>query len=302
MSSLARVGMTARKGRNDLTDFKARLDEVEKLGVDTIELPTYDLDLIVGGKIFQPHLAIVRDACKGRRVSYSVHGPLSINLCDEPFRLPRHFEVLQASLEVAAELGGTNYVLHAGWINRPCNAEGIEAAYLRQRDWLAKAGEVAKQLGQMICVECLFDWERGKLETPVASRLAMELAAVGHPNIAATIDFSHAHLEMGMRGGDVVPEVKALAPFARHLHIHDSFGRPDDFYLYSEGEQLAYGAGDIHLPVGWGSTPWDGILRECTFPAGVVFNIELAERYWHFAQETVDRTRAMAERARIANA
>lgn len=302
MSKPARVGMTVRKGKNDLSDFKACLDEVEGFGVDTIELPTYDLDLVVGGKPFAPHLRIVREACAGRRVGFSVHGPLSINFCDEPFRLPRHFEVLVASLDVAAELGATNYVLHAGWVAKPCNAEGIAAAYQRQREWLSRAGETARKLGLLVCVECLFDWKWGKLETPTASRLAAELVAVGHPNVAATVDFSHAHLEMGLRGGDVVPEVKALAPLASHLHIHDSFGRPDDFYLYSEGEQLAYGAGDIHLPVGWGSTPWDDILAECTFPAGVVFNIELAERYWHFARETVERTRAMAARARLANA
>ena len=45
---------------------------------------------------------------------YSVHGPLAINFMDESFRLPRHFEVLEASLEVAAEVGAENYVVHSG--------------------------------------------------------------------------------------------------------------------------------------------------------------------------------------------
>ena len=41
-------------------------------------------------------------------------------------------------------------------------------------------------------------------------------------------------------------------------------------------------------------------MAECTFPEGVLFNIELKQRYWYAAQETVDATRAMAASARIA--
>ena len=41
-------------------------------------------------------------------------------------------------------------------------------------------------------------------------------------------------------------------------------------------------------------------MAECTFPEGVLFNIELKPRYWYAAQETVDATRAMAASARVA--
>ena len=69
--------------------------------------------------------------------------------------------------------------------------------------------------------------------------------------------------------------------------------------MFSEGERLAYGHGDLHLPVGWGDIPWDRLMEVCLFPPGVLFNIELKERYWYVAQETVDATRALAARARI---
>jgi len=71
--------------------------------------------------------------------------------------------------------------------------------------------------------------------------------------------------------------------------------------MYTDGERFAYGNGDLHLPVGHGDTPWEAILAECTFPQGVVFNIELNPRHWHFAAESVTVTRAMANRARLAN-
>ena len=70
--------------------------------------------------------------------------------------------------------------------------------------------------------------------------------------------------------------------------------------MFTDGERLAYGHGDLHLPVGWGDIPWDALMAECTFPEGVLFNIELKQRYWYAAQETVDATRAMAAMARVA--
>ncbi len=45
--------------------------------------------------------------------------------------------------------------------------------------------------------------------------------------------------------------------------------------MFTDGERLAYGHGDLHLPVGWGDIPWDALMAECTFPEGVLFNIEL---------------------------
>jgi sugar phosphate isomerase/epimerase len=274
---------------------------IEALGVEAIELPTYDMDIVIGGRIRGPQLEALKRACAGRDIVYSVHGPLSINFMDEAWRLPRHMEVLEASLEVAAEVGAGNYVVHSGLI-RTQQADGIEAAYERQREWLAKAGDVARQHGLTLCVETLFAGFEGKAHASSPSRLAAELEAIGHPNVMATLDFSHAYLKLDFDGRReaFVEEVKALAPFAQHLHVHDSFGRQDDIWMFTEGERLAYGHGDLHLPVGWGDIPWQTLMAECSFPQGVLFNIELKQRYWYAAQETVHATKAIAALAKVA--
>ncbi len=292
-----RVGMTVMKARGDLGHLGTHLDEIERLGADTAELPFYDLDLVVGGKLVAGRMRVLEQACSGRSLAYTVHGPHPANFFDETFRSARHFEVMQACLEAAAAVGAVHYVVHTGFC-RKTSAEALGDAYLRQRDWLHRAGDLARPLGIMVCVENVFDWEWGKLDTASPSRLAREIAAIGHGNVCATLDFGHALLESGFRGGDLLAEVTALAPVARHLHIHDNFGRPDDIYMYTDGERLAYGHGDLHLPVGWGSVPWDDILARCTFPAAPVLNIELDLRYWHAAQECVAATRALAERMR----
>jgi sugar phosphate isomerase/epimerase len=291
------TGISAHKRANDLSDFAEELDMIERLGVESVELPTYDMDIVIGGRIRRPQLEALKRACKERSFGYTVHGPLAINFMDEAFRLPRHLEVLGASLEVAAEVGASNYVLHSGMVPTQL-ANGIEAAYDRQRDWLLRAGDMARHNNLTLCVETLYA-DDGRMQTASPSRLAQELQAIAHPSVMATIDFSHAYIKADYDGrrADYLHEIVTLAPYAKHLHIHDSFGRQDDIYMFTEGEKLAYGHGDLHLPVGWGDIPWDALMKECRFAHGAVFNIELQHRYWHIAQDCVDVVKKLAASA-----
>lgn len=291
------TGISAIEGKPDLSDFGVKLDEAQSTGVEAIELPTFDLDVVVGGRVNRHQLDVLKSLCHGRGVTYTVHGPLAINFFDEPYRLERHFEILKVSMEVAAELEAIHYVMHAGMMP-VTQSKGLEAAYVRQRDYLHRAGDVAKSLGLYLCVENLFGEYHGKIHTPTPSRLAQELKAINHSHVCATLDISHAYLELDFRGLDLVTECAALAPFAKHLHIHDSFGRQDDIWMYTNGERLAFGHGDLHLPVGWGDIPWDRLIDTCVFPQGVLFNIELDRRYWHERKNCVDATKRLAARAK----
>lgn len=287
------TGLSAHVRRQDLSDFGAELDMIQALGVETIELPIYDMDIVMGAKIRRPQLEALTRACAGRDVVYTSHGPLAINFFDEQFRLPLHFDVLRASLDVSAEAGAIHYVLHGG-LAPTQQAAGLEAAYGRQREWIARAGDEAKQRGLYLCVENLFGGYEGKIYTASPSRLARELKAIGHDHVVATLDFGHAYLQQVFAGGDFLAEAKALAPYAKHLHLHDNFGGQDDIWMFTEGERVAFGHGDLHLPVGWGSIPWDALMAECLFPAGCVFNIELKDRYWYGAEECVAATKRLA--------
>lgn len=293
------TGMTVEAGPADLSGLGARMDAIQALGVDSIELPIYDLDLVVGGRIRKEQVAALKQICAGRGLVYTVHGPLAINFLDDRFRLPRHFEVLRASVEVAAEIGAIHYVVHSG-LMPVCQRDEIDDAYERQREWLQRAGDVAAAHNLSICVENLFGGYEGKVHAATPARLAAELDLIDHSHVAATLDFSHGHLNLGFSGGDLVVEAALLARHAKHLHIHDSFGRQDDIWMYTDSERIAYGHGDLHLPVGWGDIPWDKILESCVFPEGVVFNIELNPRFLHVARDCVEATKALAAKARTA--
>ncbi|WP_274425555.1 sugar phosphate isomerase/epimerase family protein [Chelativorans sp. YIM 93263] len=296
MSALG-TGISAQLEKTDLTDFAGILDNIQSLGAETIEIPLYDMDVVVGGRIRPERLKLLTDACNGRDVTYTVHGPLATNFLDQSFRIPRHMEVLKASLDASAEIGAVHYVMHTGLIPMQLS-EGIEAAYERQREQLAIAGDYARDRGVILCVENLFGGYEGKVHTATPARLARELAEIDHSHVLATLDFSHAYLHCNFLGLHFLTEVEQFAPYAKHLHMHDSFGRQDDTWMFTDGERTAYGHGDLHLPVGWGNIPWDDIFTRCSFPDETVLNIELKKRYWYEAHNVIATTKNYASRVR----
>ena len=93
------IGMTAMGVSNDLSDLATRLDEIEATGISFVELPLYDLDCVIAGHIHRPQLEAVKKITSSRALTYTAHGPHPINFFDDMFCLPRHFEVLKASID-----------------------------------------------------------------------------------------------------------------------------------------------------------------------------------------------------------
>ena len=288
------IGLSIRCTEPNWRDLARNIDAALEAGVTFIELPLHQLDIVAGGNIMRQRLKEVQAITRGRGARYTLHGHLAINLMDEVHRLALHGRVLEANIEIAAELGAIHLVMHSGFV-RAGEAAAIEDAYRRQREALHVAGDAAKAAGVIICVENIFEFA-GERVTALPGRLAQELAAVGHPSVMATFDLSHGLLHCGMLGADFMAEARALSPLAKHLHVHDSFGRPANFWTFSQTEALAFGAGDLHLPVGWGSVPFDRITAECRFPAAVVANIELQDRYWSELGACIAATKAFADR------
>jgi sugar phosphate isomerase/epimerase len=149
-----------------------------------------------------------------------------------------------------------------------------------ERDALREMGDVAAGHGVKIAVENLFV-EDALTYTPDPVRLAKEIAAIDHPHVCGLLDFSHAYIMAQFQGTDYLEGLQAFAPAVNHLHVHDSLGRPTSvggFYRF--GEQIAFGMGDLHMPLGWGDIPWDAILPGLPLRPGTVMIVELQERYW----------------------
>jgi len=289
MTTTHRLGLTLEIRDPAWRDLAAWLDQAEALKLDFAELPMAELPLIIGGRVRADRVAAVRALCAGRALAYSLHATLGINLMETPPRIGLHRDVLKANIEVAAALGCQHVVMHSGFTPHG-QAAAIEAAYGRQREELAAMADLARAHGVTLCVENIFE-HAGRGHTALPSRLARELALIAHPNLAATFDLSHALLHCAALGADFLAEAATLAPFARHLHLHDSFGRPDGFWTCTPTEALAFGTGDLHLPMGWGRVPWADIAARCAFPADVMADLEIEPRHRAAHAETVDYAR-----------
>lgn len=294
MASVRGIGFSSAVSEDIHFDrLRENLDQAEELGVDFVELPLFAMDIVAGGRVLPGQMRSLHDALKARNLGYTLHGPIALNFMQSPDHQARHLSVAKAAIEVAADIGAVHLVFHTGRISTESQHE-IEEAYARQREAFATLGEIAARGSLVLAVENIFAMKAGE-HTALPSRLAREIEAIGHPNVRACLDFSHAAITSAAAGADFLAEAKALARVARHLHIHDSFGDPTPFETFTRSERLAYGLGDLHLPIGWGTIPWPVIMQDFTFQPDAIFNLELPPQYWFALEDSVRAVRDMAK-------
>ena len=288
MGNVVAIGMTTHGKDGRPKSLESELDTIVAAGADAAEIALYDLDVVAGGRVVEARFAEVLAIAERHPLRYTVHGPIASN----PWDL-RHAEIHEATtmayLDMTARLGATVYVQHSG---RAAHVTGPELAALRasERDYLRRIGDRAGRDGIIVAVENLFGERAGDL-TQLPHEVAMQVERVEHPQVAVLIDFSHAFLEATRRGVDPWASCRQAAPLAAHLHLHDSFGRPQTLLGYTRSETVAFGMGDLHLPLGWGSIPWVEVFAGLDVRAGAIANVELPGRYFDVAAECVTEAR-----------
>jgi sugar phosphate isomerase/epimerase len=89
--------------------------------------------------------------------------------------------------------------------------------------------------------------------------IVRQLEAIDNPAVAMTLDIAHLHIAAHDLGFDYLEAVEQAAPWVRHLHANDNFGRLD-WGFDSEPDRWPYGEADLHLPPGWGSIPYEQVF------------------------------------------
>jgi sugar phosphate isomerase/epimerase len=67
--------------------------------------------------------------------------------------------------------------------------------------------------------------------------------------------------------------------------------------MHAPSEELAFGLGDLHLPIGWGNIPWDDILPRLAFQDESIFMIELPPQFAAEAPAVAAEARRLIGRA-----
>jgi len=287
-----RIGYTLWPASFELSEPGVFLDEAEHLGVDTVEIPFFAARLMANGQVLAPVVRRFEAQMRGRNLEYSTHASMSINLMDVPEALPLHEKIARTSIEITARLGARNMVVHCGTCDSG-DPPALEDSYARQRESLSRLGDIASEHEVLICVETIYC--RDGKETALPGRLAAELREIGHGSVSAALDYAHSSLQCARTGANLMNEVKALAPLARHLHLNDCFGVSRGMDGSLPAEALAYGSGDLHLPIGWGNLPWDRLMTEPDYPGDLFLNQELHPAYWTALEGDIAEMRRLSD-------
>jgi sugar phosphate isomerase/epimerase len=291
MSNLIGTGFNVGTHNGEFAQLEADMRANADMGVDTIEIGVTALDLIAGGRIIsERHEALVA-LTKQFGFRYTVHGLVSSNFMD-PITQRYQIDAAKALVEVCNSIGSEILVHHSGSLRADAIADWAGADE-REREALTELADFARPHGVRIALENIFTTEPGQYrQTP--SEVAATVKAVDHSNVVALIDFSHAYIEATFKGLDFHAEIAAMAPVAGHLHVHDSFGRPQGFYRgYHLQENTALGIGDLHMPLGWGDIAWERIFSDLTFLPDTVLMMEIGDRYRREQPESLKRAREL---------
>ncbi len=293
MTHLIGAGFNVGSHNGEFAQLEADMRALADMGVDTVEIGVTSLDLIAGGRIIKERHEALLALTRQFGFRYTVHGLVSSNFMD-PITQRYQVDAAKALVEVCNSIGSGILVHHSGNLR----AEAIvdwAGADEREREALTELADFARPHGVRIALENIFTTEPGQYrQTP--SEVAATVEAVNHPNVVALIDFSHAYIESTFKGLDFHAEIAAMAPVAGHLHVHDSFGRPQGFYKgYHVQENTALGIGDLHMPLGWGDIAWDRIFSDLTFLPGTVLMMEIGERYRREQPESLARARELMD-------
>lgn len=253
---------------------------LQATGFMLVEIEPTPFGVIVDGGIRQRQLDRLAAVLAGSGLRFSVHGFGRLNLAYDP----RHDlcrRIMRCQIELCRAVGATRLVYHSGLQALEEVRTGARESLLgpeelaegarREVAALKELGRVAADAGVLIAVENLdphlwehqlvrrFDLPDADIDRHLArlrvGPIVRQLEAVDHPNVGMTLDVAHLYLAANDLGFPYLEAVREAAPWVRHLHVTDNFGRLDTGNP-SEGDRRPYGEADLHLPPGWGSIPF----------------------------------------------
>ncbi len=267
-----------------LARTEVELARLAALGFRLVEIGVSPFAVIVNGEIRQKQLSGLCSVLSGAGLRYSLHGIGRLNLAFDPrHELAR--SIMRAQIGFCRAIGATRLVYHSGLQALDGVAKGTRRTLLSDEELAEGArrevaafkdlARVAADSGVVICMENLDPhlWEHALIErfglprediTKHLARLRIgpivrQLEAIDHPNVGMTLDVAHLYMAAQDLGFDYLEEIRLAAPWARHLHVNDNFGKLD---VGSDGwDRWAFGEADLHMPPGWGRVPYADVFR-----------------------------------------
>ena len=285
--------------------LRQELDRFAEIGFDQVELAPHGVGVIHGGYLCGEQMKSLLRVLSAYPFGYVAHGPNPMNLMNrEQPELERR--MFMSSLQFAREIGSGVMVYHAGrWLpEEHFQLPGMslpapdrqKAMWDLERTLLQEMGALAAQAGVTIAVE------NARPYLDVSSycygeylqSLAEMIVQVNHPRVGITLDLGHAWLASCHYSYNLLAGVEAVRPYIRHIHLHDNYGRCCASYEKKQGELLATGRGDLHLPIGWGEVPAREVFA-CLKDYRGVITLEMRPRYRAYYGVALANARALLD-------
>jgi sugar phosphate isomerase/epimerase len=315
-----------------LAQLEEDLAFFRRCGFDAVEVSAHGLDVVINGHLWRRQVDRVRAIIERFDFAYTVHAPDRLNLAFPPKgsagapEVAHEQDVFVACLGFCAAIGAGVMVYHSGLMGLQRVAFGLEAlpddeALERAREQevsaLRQLMPPAAERGVVVAMEngAPHLWEvailmqAGLLPDQLLKyhagmaipNLVRQVDAVDHANLSLTLDFAHLFLAANHCSFDYLEAIQQAAPYVRHLHGNDNFGRLGGAFD-SLPEHIPYGDGDLHMPPGWGVIPHVKALAQLPAYEGR-YILELHPRFYeHFSEvlETTQRIiREAAKRTRL---
>lgn len=299
------IAINADAGKIDgnLDTLRRELDNYRELGFTRVEVAPHGVGAVFCGRLNETRVKAVQTLLAQYPFTYIVHGTNPLNLMSDDAVNRQGFI---ASMEFAAAVGAKIMVYHAGrylaeedflFASRaePTPFEK-EAMWRRECIALQAMGELAAEYGLVIAVENA----RPYLNAPnycyaeSLEELGRMIKAVNHSRVGITLDTGHAYLAACHYGYNLLAGVSVIAPYVRHIHLHDNFGRCCASWERKQHELAAMGRGDMHMPIGLGSVPAGGILTRLPQYEGSV-TLELRPRYREYYRMALENAQALLQ-------
>ena len=299
------VGIALDGAGSRLGELERHLAYYRELGYRLVELDPTPYALIIDGELRQPQLRRFTEVLRKFDLRYSVHGLERPNLaCGPRHELCRR--ITMAQIEICRAVGASTLVYHSGLqaldaVRRGARGssltgEDLASSARREVEALRALAPVAADAGVTIGVENIdpHPWEYDAIARPGLPRserlehharlhvrpIVRQLEAVDHPNVRMTLDVGHLYIAAHAAGFDYLEAVGEAAPWVRHLHVNDNFGRLAQGF-HEENERWAFGEGDLHLPPGWGRIPYRELFHRLPDYRGDLI-LEIKPGFWDY--------------------
>ena len=299
---MLKIGSNINEVRVDgsLKALQRDLVAFQEFGLTAAEISIHGLDALRNGRLDRRRTSEIQKILADFPFAYSTHAPNPLNLMDH--RCPdMHGDVLLASLEFTSAIGARCMVYHPGRylpeeqfaIKGPLDltSEQQQALLLHEAELLQEAADSFSET--IIAMENARPYLHHSpyCYAEIPHVLATQVKQINRSNVRMTLDFGHLHLSTKFYNLDIIGEVRSIAPFIAHCHVHDNFGHSVYATEKIQTHQIPFGKGDSHMPVGWGNIPFKAVLAEFIHGYDGLLICELRSRYF---EQTGEAARNLA--------